>query len=66
MIRQAADETDILSKQANIPASTICFCCAMRLLVNAAEQAEPVTVQATGGGCEVLLAGTRRFHYDFH
>lgn len=65
-IRQAADETDILSKWANLPVSTMCFCCALRCFIMLLNKLKHVTIRATGGGCQVLLAGTRRFHYNLH
>lgn len=65
-IRQAADETDIPSKQANLPVSTIGFCCAMRCFIMLLNKLKPAAIRAAGGGCEVLLADTRRFHYTCH
>lgn len=65
-IRQAADETDILSIQANLLVSTMCFCCAIRCFIMLLNKLKPAAIQAPGGGCEVLLAGTRRFHQNLH
>lgn len=62
-IRQAADETDIPSKQANLLVSTIAFCCAMRCFIMPLNKLKPAAIRAAGGGCEVLLADARRFHY---